>query len=225
MKGGLILIGVGVVLAIILLVKAGGVGFDSSGTNVKIGAGEEKVTTTTVAPTTTTAEKAPETVQVIAANGSGKKGAAATVAQTLAQSGYTQVVATNSLQPVTTSSVMYAAGYEANARAIAKALTLPDTAVQALAAGAPVAKDQPATAGVVVMIGPDLAASLQAVTTTTKPGATATTVAGRTATTATTVAGRGATTTIAGQVTTTTTTTVAGGTGTKVTTTTAKPKA
>lgn len=120
---------------------------------------------------------------------------------------------------------MYAAGYEANARAIAKALTLPDTAVQALAAGAPVAKDQPATAGVVVMIGPDLAASLQAVTTTTKPGATATTVAGRTATTATTVAGRGATTTIAGQVTTTTTTTVAGGTGTKVTTTTAKPKA
>ncbi len=184
----MILIAVGVVLAVILLVKAGGVGFDSGGKDVKIGAGEEKVTTTTTTPTTTVATQAPGSVQVVAANGSNKKGVASKVAQVLAQSGYTQVVATNSLQPVTTSSVMYASGYDENARAIAKALGLPDTAVQALAAGAAIAKEQPPTAGVVVLIGPELATSLES-TPTTKAGGTATTapVGGKTATT---VAGR-----------------------------------
>lgn len=180
MRGGLILIVVGIVLAIILLVKAGGVGFDASGKDVKIGAGEEKITTTTEATTTTVAGKAPQTVQVVAANGSGKSGVAAKVAQTLAQSGYTQVVATNSNQPVTTSSVMYAAGYDANARAVAKALGIPESSVQALAAGATLAKDQPATAGVIVLIGPDVATTLAA-TPTTKPGTEpTTTVAGST---------------------------------------------
>lgn len=209
LKGGLILIAVGVVLAVILLVKAGGVGFDTSGKDVKIEAGEEKVTTTTVAPTTTATEHSPQTVQVVAANGSGKKGVAAKVSQVLAQSGYTQVVATNSLQPVTAASIMFAPGYDANARAIAKALALPDTAVQALAPGTSVAKEQPSTAGVVVLIGPELATSLEATpaskpgTASTAPGRTATTVAGKATTT---VAGRTATT-VAGR----TTTTVASG--------------
>lgn len=214
---GLILIAVGVVLAVILLVKAGGVGFDSSAKDVKIGAGEEKVTTTTVTSTTTAAQQAPQTVQVVAANGSGKSGVAAKVAQRLAQAGYTQVVATNTNKPVTTSSVIYAAGYEANAREIAKTLGLPDTSVRALAAGESVAKDQPPTTGVVVAIGPELATSLEA-TPTTKPGSTATTTVagGGTATTVagrstTTVAGR-STTTVAGKTATTATTTPAGGT-------------
>ncbi|HPU38030.1 MAG TPA: LytR C-terminal domain-containing protein, partial [Microthrixaceae bacterium] len=156
LMSGLILIAVGVVLAVILLVKAGGAGFDSNSADVKIGKGEEKVTTTTEAPTTTLAEQAPQTVQVVAANGSGASGMAAKAAAILAQSGYTQVVSTNSVQPVTASSIMYATGYDANARAIAKALGLPETAVQPLAAGAQVAKDQPATSGVIIMIGPDL---------------------------------------------------------------------
>ncbi len=230
-RSGLILIAVGVVLAVILLVKAGGAGFDSNATAVKIGKGEEKVTTTTEATTTTVAEQAPQTVQVVAANGSGASGMAAKAAAILAQSGYTQVVSTNSVQPVTASSVMYATGYDANARAIAKALGLPDTAVQPLAAGAQVAKDQPATSGVIVMIGPDLTQTLNsagAATTTTVAGAggTGTTVKGATTTTVKGTTG----TTVKGTTGTTvkgTTTTVKSGTATLkapsgVTTTTAK---
>ena len=224
---GLILIAVGVVLAVILLVKAGGAGFDSNSADVKIGKGEEKVTTTTEAPTTTLAEQAPQTVQVVAANGSGASGMAAKAAAILAQSGYTQVVSTNSVQPVTASSIMYATGYDANARAIAKALGLPETAVQPLAAGAQVAKDQPATSGVIIMIGPDLTQTLSGAS-----GATTTTVAGAAGGTATTVKGATATTTtVKGATATTvkgaTTTTVKGATATLksptgATTTTAK---
>ncbi len=203
---GLILIAVGVVLAVILLVKAGGVGFDTSTADLEIGAGEEKVTTTTEAPTTTVAEQAPQTVQVVAANGSGTSGMAAKASQLLAQSGYTQVVSTNSVQPVTASSVMYATGYDANARSIAESLGLADTVVQPLAPGTQLAQDQPATAGVIIMIGPDLVPTLNGAGTT--GGATSTTVAG--GSTATTTAGAGSKTT----------TTVAGGTKSTVTTTT-----
>lgn len=199
---GLILIAIGVVLAVILLVKAGGIGFDASTADLEIGEGEEKVTTTTEAATTTVPEQAPQTVQVVAANGSGTSGMAAKASQLLAQSGYTQVVSTNSVQPVTASAVMYATGFEANARSIASGLGLSEAAVQPLAAGTQLAQDQPATAGVIIMIGPDLVATLN--------GTTATTVAGgSTATTATTVAGGSSATT----------TTVARGTSSSTTTT------
>lgn len=180
---GLILIAVGVVLAVILLVKAGGVGFDTSKTDVAIGEGEEKVTTTTEATTTTVAEQAPQTVQVVAANGSGASGMAAKATQVLAQNGYTQVVATNALQPVTASSVLYATGYDANARSIAKAFGLAESVVQPIAAGTQLAKEQPPTTGVILMIGPDLTQTLNSVGTTTtvagtsgSSGATTTTV-------------------------------------------------
>ncbi len=173
---GLILIAVGVVLAVILLVKAGGAGFDGNTSDLEIGAGDEKVTTTTEATTTTVAEQAPQTVQVVAANGSGTSGLAAKTGQLLAQSGYTQVVATDSLQPVTASQVLYATGYDANAKSIATILGLPETAVQPFAPGTQVAKNQPATAGVFVMIGPDLTAKVNGAAST--GGATTTTVAG-----------------------------------------------
>jgi hypothetical protein len=174
---GLILIAVGVVLAVILLVKAGGAGFDGDSSDLEIGAGEDKATTTTEATTTTVAEQAPQTVQVVAANGSGTSGLAAKTGQLLAQSGYTQVVATDSLQPVTASQVLFANGYEANARSIAKALGLPDTAVQPFAPGTQLAKSQPPTSGVIVMIGPDLVPTLNGAGGGTA-GATTTTVAG-----------------------------------------------
>lgn len=209
---GIVLILVGVVIGIILLVKAGGVGVDSTDAGVEVPAGKEKVTTTTQAPTTTVAEQAPATVQVVAANGSGASGMAAKAGQVLAQGGYTQVVATNSNQPVTASSVMFASGYEANAKSIAKLFGLAETTVTPLAAGSSVAQNQPPTTGVVVMIGPDLVPKLNgaaAGTATTVAGGTATTVKPGTATTvkqgtATTVAGGTATTARSGSVTTTT---------------------
>lgn len=205
---GITLIIAGVVLGVILLVKAGGVGVDSSDAGVDVPAGKEKVTTTTQAPTTTIAEQAPQTVQVVAANGSGASGMAAKAGQILAQGGYTQVVATNSTQSVTASSVMYATGYEANAKSIAKMFGLAETAVTSLAAGSTVAENQPPTTGVVLMIGADLVPKLNTATGTGGSG-TATTVAGGTATTvkpgtATTVAGGTATTVKSGAVTTTT---------------------
>jgi hypothetical protein len=176
---GLILIAVGVVLAVILLIKAGGAGFDGDSSDLEIGAGEDTATTTTEATTTTVAEQAPQTVQVVAANGSGTSGLAAKTGQRLAQSGYTQVVATDSLQPVTASGVFYANGYEANARPIATSLGLAETTVQPLAAGTQLAKNQPPTTGVIVMIGPDLVPTLNGTAGATGgTGATTTTVAG-----------------------------------------------
>ena len=135
------------------------------------------------------AEQAPQTVQVVAANGSGASGMAAKAGQVLAQNGYTQVVTTNALQPVTASSVLYATGYDANARSIAKMFGLAESVVQPLAAGTQLAKEQPPTTGVVVMIGPDLTQTLSGV------GATATTVAGSSGGVTTTVkSGSGGTT-------------------------------
>ena len=109
--------------------------FRLSSTDVAIGEGEEKVTTTTEATTTTVAEQAPQTVQVVAANGSGASGMAAKAGQVLAQNGYTQVVTTNALQPVTAPSVLYATGHDANARSIARQTGLAESVVQPLAAG------------------------------------------------------------------------------------------
>lgn len=187
---GLILIVAGVVLGIILLVKGGGVGFDSTSTGVTIPEGD--AASTTVAPATTAAPvgKAPQTVQVVAGNGSSVSGLAGKTGQFLAQAGYTQVVATDSLQPVTATVVYFAPGFEGNAEAIGTLLNLQAGQVQALPAGAALAKNQPATAGVVVLIGPELATVVGAAaaggTATTVAGATATTVAGNRATTATT---------------------------------------
>ena len=211
---GLILIAIGVVLAVILLIKAGGAGPDSSKADDLIASGEEKITTTTEATTTTVAEQAPQTVQVVAANGSGASGMAAKAAQVLAQSGYTQVVSTNTVQPVTASSVMYASGYDANARSIAAALGLPETSVQALAPGAQLAKDQPATAGVIIMIGPDLVAKLNAAGGTTGTSGATTTIAG-----SGTGTGGATTTTVKGSGTGATTTTVKSTSGGVTTTT------
>ena len=190
---GLILIVVGVVLGIILLVKGGGVGFDSTSTGVTIPEGDD--VTTTVAPATTAAPvgKAPQTVQVVAGNGSSVSGLAGKTGQFLAQAGYTQVVATDSLQPVNASVVYFAPGFEGNAEAIGKLLNLQAGQVQALPAGASLAKNQPATAGVVVLIGPEVATVVGA--TAAGAGGTATTVAGATATTL--AAGKVATTTTA----------------------------
>jgi len=198
---GLILVVIGVVLGLILLVKGGGVGFDSSGSDVKIGAGEASASSTTVAPATTvaapTTDKAPQTVQVVAANGSKVSGLAGKTGQFLAQAGYSQVVSTDSLQAVPATAVYFGPGYEANAQAIAKLLNLQATQVQALPAGAKLAKNQPASAGVVVLLGPEVATVVGVTATgssTTVAGAAGatTTVAGKTATTvaktATTVA-------------------------------------
>src|SRR6185295_8859865 len=81
---------------------------------------------------------------------------------------------------VRTTSVYFTAGFESEAHAVAAALTLPATSVQAMPTKAPV--PQLGTANVLVVAGEDIVPSLSSTTTTAK-GTTGTTTK-RTTTTA-----------------------------------------
>ncbi|MFZ4519043.1 MAG: LytR C-terminal domain-containing protein [Microthrixaceae bacterium] len=182
---GLILVGVGVVVGIILLLRGGGIGFDSSPASVEVKADAGSTTTVTTASTTTvpTTDKAPQTVKVVVANGSTVQGLASKTAQFLAQSGYTNNVATDAETQTQVTTVFFATGFESNAKAIARQLGLSDSSVQALPPGAKLAKNQPADAGVIVITGPEVAATVGATASTTVAGTgtgtgTSTTIAG-----------------------------------------------
>jgi hypothetical protein len=173
---GLILVLVALALGALLLFKGGVVGFDSDGEGVDIGTGsgdgdktDETTTSTTAAPATTVA---PASVKVVAANGAGISGLAKKATSYLETQGYTQTVATDATASATTTAIYFAEGYEANAKALALAMGLPDTAAQALPAGAALAGDQPEDAGMIIVLGPDAAAIVDAA------GATTTTAAG-----------------------------------------------
>ena len=157
---GLILVGVGVVLGLILLLRAGGVGFQSGDEGVKINSDEAAVTTTTSAPTTTvpTTDKAPQQVKVVVANGSPVSGLAGKTTAFLAQNGYSNSTATDAQSQVSVTTVYYSPGFEASAKALARILGLNSSQVQALPNGAELAKNQPSDAGVVVIAGPEIAA-------------------------------------------------------------------
>ena len=156
---GLILVGVGVVLGLILLVRAGGVGFQSGDEGVKINTDEAAVTTTSSAPTTTvpTTDKAPQQVKVVVANGSPVSGLAGKTTAFLAQNGYSNSTATDAQSQVSVTTVYYSPGFEASAKALARILGLNSSQVQALPNGAELAKNQPSDAGVVVIAGPEIA--------------------------------------------------------------------
>lgn len=180
---GVILVVVGVVLGVILLAKGGGAGFDPDRTDVEIGGGSGRTTTTTEVTTTTEAQRPPSTVRVVVANGSDITGLAGRTAQLLAQSGYTTSNATDALVDAPQSIVYFAPGYQPNARAIATLLTLGPDRVQALSGQ--VAQDQPADAGVVVLLGADVPATLTGDT----AGGVSTTIAGSSGTSGTTAGG------------------------------------
>lgn len=162
-------------------------------------------TSTTEPPETSvstpTTEKPAAEVQVVSANGSSVSGLASKTNTFLAQAGYSNSVATDSLQPATTTTVYYATGLEGNAKAIATLLNVPVAQVQPLAADAKLAKNQPATAGVIVIIGPELQTVVGGTTASSTPGASTSVAAGGTSATSgtggssTTVAGRTASTT------------------------------
>jgi hypothetical protein len=177
---GLIMVVIALVLGVILLVKGGAVGFDKDETSVDIGSGtqgeNEQTTTTTAAPPSTVA---PASVKVVAANGSGTSGLAKKTTEAVGASGYTNTVATDASADATASAVYFAPGFEENAKAIAASLGLPASSVQAMPAS-PVAKDQPADAGVVILLGSDAPPLIDAAgSTTTAPpaGQTTTTTA------------------------------------------------
>lgn len=155
---GLILVVVAVALGAILLAAGGTVGFDQDDTTVDIGDNGGEVTETTEPPTETTVAPpvtvAPADVAVVAANGAGISGLAGTTTEFLATQGYSNATATDATADVALTVVYFADGFQPNAAAIATLMGLPPEQVQALPPD-PVATDQPADAGVVVVIGPD----------------------------------------------------------------------
>ncbi len=191
---GLVLVAVAVALGIILLVKGGGIGFDNDSKNVAIGdknKNQAAESSTTTVPAVATSVPAAQ-LKVAVLNGAGKSGFAAAGANFLSVAGYPTVTAGNSAAQVATSSVYFAPGFENDAAAVAKVLSIgevkaiPETALGRSAA------DVPEGTAVVVVLGPDVDAIISSSNTTT-------TAAGSSATTTSTPAtkGKSATTTTA----------------------------
>lgn len=161
---GLILIVVAIALGAILLWKGGLVGFDPDGSSVDIGEGSATTettvptdeTTTTAAPDVTVA---PAQVKVVVANGAGVSGLAGASADYLATQGYTNSVATDAPAQVPTTKVYAAEGFEGNATVIAGLFKVDPATIEPIPPE-PVAGDQPADAGVILVLGPDAEATV-----------------------------------------------------------------
>ena len=170
------MVGVAVALGFILLIKGGGVGFQTDSQDVKIGEGSNKTTTTEPAVPTTTIPStsvAPATLKVVVLNGAGLSGFAAAAANFLGLAGYPNIAAKTAAAQVQTTTVYYAPGYEGDAKAIAKLLSI--GAVKPLPTGTvlgKVATDVPTDTNVVIVLGPDVEGII------TPAGASTTTVAG-----------------------------------------------
>ncbi|HET6809501.1 MAG TPA: LytR C-terminal domain-containing protein [Acidimicrobiales bacterium] len=123
-------------------------------------------TTTTTAPagstTTTTqalATHSPSSVKVLVVNGTSVAGVAGKLKTKLAAGGYDLLAPTNTTSPARASAVYYQTGYQGDAQAVASAAGLGASTLQAMPSQLPVASTSGAQ--VIVVIGPDLAGSLQ----------------------------------------------------------------
>ena len=140
------------------------------------GEGEEAAATTVPTPTTAPA-KAPKDVKVIVANASDVNGAAGNAKKVLDPLGFNMLAPANATK-VAETSVYFTPGYEADAAAVAAALTLPPEAIKAIPAPPPF---DTKGANVAVVIGSDQGAKFAAA----PAGGTTTTTAAVTATTTT----------------------------------------
>jgi hypothetical protein len=129
------------------------------------------LTTVPVATTTTVKARPKGDVKVLVANGAGVRGLGAATTNALKNLGWATLTPTDATTGVDKTSIQFADGYEAEAREVAAALTLPATAATRLASP-PVAPADIDDAKVIVILGADVANS----TTSTAPtGATTTT--------------------------------------------------
>lgn len=176
------LLGVAVVIGIVLLNAAD----DSPAGRVSTGGQTTPITsavseaTTTTAPATTTttlAARAPKDVKVVSANGTDVKGAARKATDALRAAGFNVLAPVDAGKSVTATTVYFAAGFEREAQAVASLLGLGADVVKVLPTPPPI--PDPRGANVVVVVGPETAARLAAVSPTTptpaKAGATGTT--------------------------------------------------
>jgi len=156
---GVVLIAAAVVIGIVLLRATDGSepfravaeddGGDSSGDPAQPG-GEETTSTTAAAA------RDPAQVTVLVANGSGVKGAAQRISDTLKASNYVTAQPVNTTARADASAVYFIEGYEPDARAVAKLLN-PAPNVAAMPNPPPVSNL--AGAQVLVVVAADLAAS------------------------------------------------------------------
>lgn len=86
-------------------------------------------TTTTIATTTTLAGRNPSEITVLVLNSTNRSGLAADLADTLTDAGYQTVEPENWETPFTVSRIWYVAGFESEARAIARYVS-PDAIVE-----------------------------------------------------------------------------------------------
>lgn len=156
---GIVLIVFGVILGVVLLRN----GF-SNGSSSAAGTNSTRGETTTLPPTTAPvitsppSSRAPSQVTVIVANGSGKQGAARNLANQLVARGFVaNGVNTSNNTLVATTSVYFAGDYQNEAKAIAALIHAPAAAVLQMPAQPPVDPKNLTGAGVLIVLGPDLA--------------------------------------------------------------------
>lgn len=162
----LVLLAVGIVIGIVIVAKTGATPSPSlqlggvSSTSTVSQTSPASSTTTAPARTTTTlaAPKPAGQVSVVVANGTTISGAAGRIGAELATIGYKNYSAVDTTSQVSTSSVYYAPGYQANAVAIASFLQM-KAAPSSMPSTAPVSASTLANADILVIVGPDLASS------------------------------------------------------------------
>jgi hypothetical protein len=113
----------------------------------------------TTTSTQALATHSPSSVKVLVANGTGTAGVAGKLKTKLAAGGYDLLAPTNTTSPARASAVYYQTGYQGDAQAVAAAAGLGVGTLQAMTAQLPVANSSGAQ--VIVVIGPDLAGTLQ----------------------------------------------------------------
>ena len=147
---GIVLVTVAVLIGLVLLVK----GYGTEGGVVATDTTQVK-TSTTLTPVTesTLPAVAPADVQVKAVNASGAAGLATKTRTMLQAKGYTQVAIGDAPTVVPSTQVLYLAGSQGEAQAVAAALGLSAASVQEMPTPPPV---DLGTATVLVMAGPDL---------------------------------------------------------------------
>jgi hypothetical protein len=109
--------------------------------------------------TGTQALRAKADIKVIVANGTGTSGLASTVSTSLRTKGYNTLASTNSNQKVTATVIDFAPGYDADAAVMAGLLGLPPTAVKPMPPTAQLPVPALNGANILVVAGPELAAT------------------------------------------------------------------
>lgn len=172
---GIILVVVAVALGVILLVKGGGVGFDDDSRNVAIGKEADQTdddeTTTTTGPPSETSVPAAE-LKIAVLNAAGKAGFAGLGSNFLSVAGYPSATAGNAAGQEPTSAVYFAPGFEADATAVAKTLSIGEVSALPDAPLGKTADDVPEGTAVVVVLGPDAEPVISASDTAPADGAT-----------------------------------------------------